>query len=118
MKVHDIENLNTYKRMHDVAIEIYRLTEKFPKDELYGLVSQMRRAAVSVNSSLMEGGSRNGTGEYRQFIGIARGSASELKYQIIISKDLGYILPEKADNLIDELNQLGKMMTGLLEKAD
>ena len=117
MKPNNIENLDVYKRMHNVAIKVYKLVEKFPKDELYGLVSQMKRSAVSVNSNLVEGGNRCSTGEYRHFIGIARGSAAELKYQIIMAKDLGYLSPEEADSLTDELTQLCRMMTGLAEKA-
>ncbi|MCL2338810.1 MAG: four helix bundle protein [Proteobacteria bacterium] len=118
MRANNIENLDIYKRMHKIAIEIYKLTESFPKDELYGLISQMKRSAVSVNSNLMEGGHRNSIGEYKHFIGIARGSASELKYQIIMAKDLQYIAPDTADRLIDEINQLEKMMTKLSDNAE
>jgi four helix bundle protein len=85
----------------------------FPKSEMFGLVSQMRRAATSINSNLCEGGARNTNGEYKQFIGIAQGSAAELEYQIILSKDLGFISVEESEKLISEALQVLKMLIGL-----
>ena len=95
---------------------IYKITAKFPKDEVYGLSAQMKRAAVSINSNLMEGGGRNSVGEYKHFIGIARGSLSELKYQMILARDLELVDKNEANGFIDEMEQIGRMMTGLLNK--
>ncbi|MDR1337760.1 MAG: four helix bundle protein [Rickettsiales bacterium] len=116
MKMNHVEQLDIFKRAHLVALEIYKITAGFPKDELYGLSSQMKRAAVSINSNLMEGGGRNTFGEYKHFIGIARGSLSELKYQTILAKDLEMVSHDTADRLVDEMEQIGRMMTGLLNK--
>ena len=113
---HNIEKLDVYKRMHSVGVDICKCLRTLPKEERYGLVSQMKRAAVSVNSNLMEGGYRSTSGEYKHFVGIARGSAAELKYQVIISKDLGYISIEQADKFINELEQICRMLTGLYNK--
>jgi len=111
--MNQVKNLDVYKRAHLLALEIYRTTHKFPKEELYGLVSQMRRAALSINSNLSEGSARNSNGEYKQFIGIAQGSVAELEYQMLLSKELGYIPKEHADKLLDELQQILKMLNGL-----
>jgi len=73
----------------------------------------MRRAAVSINSNLCEGGARNNDGEYKQFIGIAQGSTAELEYQISLSKDLGFMQQDIADKLMDETGQILKMLIGL-----
>jgi four helix bundle protein len=92
---------------------IYKITAKFPADEKFVLVSQMRRAAISINSNLMEGAARRTTGEYRQFIGIARGSAEELLYQMMVVRDLGYTSEIIANRTIEELRQIGKMLNAL-----
>jgi four helix bundle protein len=110
------ENLEVFKRAHILTLYIYKITEKFPKSELFGLVSQMRRAAVSINSNLMEGAARRTTGEYKQFIGISRGSVEELLYQIMVARDLKYIPKLVADKTIGELRQIGKMLNGLTKK--
>ena len=110
---HNIEGLDIYKRAHLLTIGIYRVTREFPKEELYGLVSQMRRAAVSINSNLMEGGHRNSDGEYKNFIGIALGSIAELKYQVLVSKDLNYITYELFCKINKELKEIESMLVGL-----
>lgn len=96
-----------------MAMEIYKVTENFPKSEMFGLTTQMRSAAASINSNLCEGGARNNNGEYKQFIGIAQGSAAELEYQMTLSRDLGLIQQDTADKLIDETGQILKMLIGL-----
>ena len=93
-KIKSVEDLEFFKKSHLLVLKIYELTKQFPPDERYGLVSQIKRAAYSIPSNLMEGGNRLGSKEYRQFVGIARGSAAELKYQLFLSKDLGY-MPEE-----------------------
>ncbi len=99
-----------------MSVSVYRLTQGFPKDEIYGLTSQMRRAGVSVPSNIAEGHSRLNKSEYRQFLGIARGSNFELQTQLEIARQLG-----KGDSkLIDQTEMLshevGKMIFGILEK--
>lgn len=99
-----------------MAVLVYRLTEGFPREETYGLVSQMRRAAISIPSNIAEGHGRLGTKEYRQFLGVARGSNFELQTQIVIARAL-----EKGDvKLLDETeglsHEVGKMIFGILER--
>jgi four helix bundle protein len=100
----------------ELVVKVYRLTESFPSYELYGLTSQMRRAAVSVPSNVAEGVARRGTSERRQFLYIARGSLSELETQIIIAARLGYFETEKQDSLLETSGKVGAMLNGLLRQ--
>ena len=97
----------------DLVLEIYRVTRKFPKEELYGLVSQVRRAAISIPSNVAEGCGRNSKNEFRQFIGHARGSLSEVETQLEIAQKLGYLDSACAKSLLAQTDAVGKMLTGL-----
>jgi four helix bundle protein len=88
-KINSVEELDVFKRAHKVTLTIYEISGKFPADEKFGLASQMRRAAASIPTNLIEGSYRLNRGEYRQFVGIARGSSGELKYHVLLAKDLG-----------------------------
>jgi four helix bundle protein len=106
------KELIVWQKAMEMVTEIYRLTQNFPKEELYGLVSQMRRAAVSIPSNIAEGHGRQSKGEFRQFLGIARGSYAELETQIEIAKNLGFLANP---NPIDEqLAEVGRLLNGLL----
>ena len=108
--------LVVWQKSIDLATSVYRLTGDFPREELYGLTSQIRRCAVSVPSNIAEGQGRMSTGEFRQFLGIARGSNFELQTQIEIARRLGLGNPklmEEADGLSHEV---GKMLYAILEK--
>lgn len=94
------------------------LTGKFPDSEKFGLVSQMRRAASSINSNLMEGSHRNNSREYRQFAGVSRGSIGELKYQVLLSKDLGFLDVNDYNTLKDELDEISRMLAGLIKALE
>ncbi|MDR1696715.1 MAG: four helix bundle protein [Rickettsiales bacterium] len=109
-----IEDLDVFKISYNLVLKIYKATRNFPKEELYGLSSQMRRAAVSITSNLSEGGARTSDAEKRHFISIARGSSAELKCQISIAKDLGFIEIDTANDLMDDIVRVKKMLTGLL----
>ena len=111
-----IEELDVFKVSRSFVKTIYVVTKEFPKDELFGLVSQMRRAAISICSNLAEGGARVTDGEKRQFISIARGSAAELKCQIALSYDLGFISVGKFTSMTEEISRINQMLTGLLKK--
>ena len=89
-----VEDLDVFKLAHQLALKTYAATKAFPKEELFGLGDQARRAAGSVGMNLMEGAMRLGSKEYRRFVGIARGSAGEVCYQLLLAHDLNYISTE------------------------
>lgn len=98
----------------DLVEEIYRITRGFPKDELYGLTSQLRRAAVSVPSNIAEGQGRLTPGEFKQFLGHARGSLLETETQISLAGRLHYILPEEMSHLLRLSGEVGRILNGLI----
>lgn len=106
-------DLEVWQKSIDFAVNIYRLTEKFPSSELYGLVSQMRRSAVSISSNIAEGAARNGNKEFIQFLHVALGSASEIETQLIIAERLQYI--QKDELVVHELGGIQKMLMGLIK---
>jgi len=112
-KIESVEELDVFKKAHQVALKTYKISKKFPTDEKFGLVSQMRRAAASIATNLIEGGYRLNRAEYRQFVGIARGSSGELKYHILLARDLGYLLENDYNVLRAELDEISKMLMGL-----
>ncbi len=106
------KDLEVWKKSMDFVESIYKATAIFPADELYGLTSQMRRAAVSIPSNIAEGAARNGKKEFVQFLYIALGSLSELETQIIIAKRLQYI--SDVDSMLDECSAIKKLLNGLI----
>ena len=106
-------DLIAWQKAMELVTEIYRVTRSFPKDELYGLVSQLRRAAISIPSNLAEGYGRNSRNEFHHFVGQARGSLAELETQIEISKNLGYLRPEPCSELLAKVDEAGRLLTGL-----
>ena len=113
MKTH--KDLNVWKRAIAFVTYIYKTTEKFPKSELYGLSSQLRRAAVSIPSNIAEGAARNHDKEFLQFLYIALSSSVEVETQLIISHNLGFITKSELEELIEELDTIGKMIQGLIK---
>jgi four helix bundle protein len=107
-------DLVVWQRSIQMSVAIYRLTASFPKEEMYGLCSQLRRAGVSVASNIAEGYARNSTGEYKQFLGMARGSNSEVQTQLVIARELGLGSPHSLDNAEGLSNEVGKMMAAIL----
>lgn len=105
--------LNVWLKAVAFVKNIYQVTGEFPAEEKFGLVSQMRRSAVSIASNISEGAGRNNKNEFIQFLGIAQGSLSELETQLIISRELGFITGKLADELINELDAISKMIIGL-----
>lgn len=108
-------DLLVWQKSMDLAKLIYEHTSSFPKEEMYGLISQMRRAAVSISANIAEGQARNSTGEFRQFLGIAKGSLSELETLIILSQSLGFLILEKSEALLNLTAEINKMLNGLLK---
>jgi four helix bundle protein len=109
------QDMDVFKLSHSLTIEIYKLTEKFPPEEKFGLSSQMRRSAYSIPVNIVEGASRLGTKEYRQFVGIARGSSGEISYQLLLSRDLGYISEQDYTSLKERYDRVARMLTGLIK---
>jgi four helix bundle protein len=111
MKTH--KDLDIWKRGLELVTEVYKLTKNFPKEETYGLSSQMQRAAVSYPSNIAEGAARNSKPDYIRFVYIALGSLSELETQVIISKKLGYT--SNIEKLLDEIAILRKMTLNFIK---
>jgi four helix bundle protein len=109
-------DLVVWQRSIQMSLAIYRLTIGFPKEELFGLTSQIRRAGVSVASNIAEGYGRNSTGEYKQFLGMARGSNSEVETQLVIAKELGYGNQQTLKEAEDLCTEVGKMLRAILSK--
>ena len=112
-----IQDLDVYKKAHQITLSVYAVTEKFPKSEIFGLVSQMRRAAVSIASNLAEGAARKTSGETIHFIGISRGSAAELRYQITLARDLKFIAQNTAEELLKQMDSILQMLSGLMRNT-
>jgi len=102
----------------DLTETLYRITADWPKHEQYGLISQVRRAAVSVPANVAEGAGRRTAGEFMHFVGIARGSLAELETLIVLSRRLGYIEEPTYRALYDDLLELGRMTTGLIRSLE
>ncbi|MFH1440664.1 MAG: four helix bundle protein [Candidatus Omnitrophota bacterium] len=115
-KITNFRDLRIWQKSVDFVEKVYKITSDFPKTEVYGLVSQMQRAAVSVPSNIAEGFRRKHPLEYRQFLSISLGSCGELETQIEIAKRLGYIKEEQYRELIDDLDYTCKMIQALIKK--
>ncbi len=114
-EIKSYRDLEVWKRSINLAVLIYKATEKFPRSEVYGLSSQVRRSAVSNPSNIAEGHSRP-TRDYARFVSIARGSLAELETQLEISLRVNYITKEKFAELRKEMTVLGKQLNGLLKR--
>src|SRR5712692_5230677 len=112
----DFRDLQVWERSHRLTLAMYAATMKFPKQELYCQTSQIRRCAVSIGANIAEGCGKMGNNEFQRFLQIAAGSASELDYELLLAKDLGYIANPDYAKLADELSQIRKMLSALLRK--
>ncbi len=108
--MHNYLELKIWQRSRILVKEVYQLTEMFPKNQQYGLTSQIQRAAVSIPSNIAEGAGRNSKKEFMRFLDIANGSAFELETQLFLSCDLGYVKIEKVETIISELKEIQKMI--------
>ena len=115
-KIKNFQDLRIWQIGIEVVKDIYILTKKFPKEELYGLTSQMRRSAVSIPSNIAEGFRRYHNKEYRQFLYIALGSCAELETQIIIANELDYINETNKTELIEKVKYICQMTVKLINK--
>jgi len=106
------EDLEVWKKAHKLVLNIYSITKDYPAEEKFGLISQMRRAAISIPANIAEGFKKRGIKDKANFYNIAQGSLEELRYYLILSKDLGYY--EQVENLFDLTETVGRMLYGLI----
>jgi len=115
-KIKNFRDLKIWQKGIELVKEVYKVTRYFPKEELYGLSSQMRRAAVSIPSNVAEGFRRRHNKEFQQFLNIALGSSAELETQAVIAKELSYIDDKKEEELIDLIDYICRMAANLIKK--
>lgn len=109
----NFRDLVVWRHAHKLALELYRATDNFPRHELFGVTSQLRRAGASIPTNLAEACGRNGDGDFGRFVRIAMGSASEVDYLILLAADLGYVTPGEHQKLEQGVTQVRRMLTGL-----
>ena len=107
------QKLDLWTRAIEFVLAIYKLTERFPTEEKFGLTSQMRRASVSIAANISEGAARTSVKEFMQFLSHSQGSASEVDTELIIAARLGYVLDEEYQKLSRDLDDIGRMITRL-----
>ena len=117
-KIKDFRDLDVWKLGKEIVVDVYRASKEFPKEEMYGLVSQLRRAAVSIPSNIAEGFNRQHNKEYRQFLYVALGSCAELETQLELSCDLKYMSPNVRDSLLEKLDHETRMLRNLIKKLN
>lgn len=109
------KDLEVWKKSHELVLRVYEVTKAFPKNETYALIDQIRRASSSVPANIVEGQNRNTTKEYLQFLYNARGSLEEVRYFLLLSKDLGYMNKNIFESLETDSETLSKMLNGLIK---
>lgn len=112
----DFRTLKVWQKSHSLTLSVYTVTKIFPKEELFGITSQLRRSIVSIPTNLAEGCGRGSDKDFKRFVQIAMGSASESEYLFLLSKDLEYISNEKYNKLLIEIQEIKKMLTSLISK--
>jgi four helix bundle protein len=108
--------MQVWQRAHQLTLEVYRVTRTWPREELHGLTSQARRSAASIPTNIAEGTGRFGKAELGRFLQIARGSACELDYHLLLARDLAYLPADQQIKLETELTEIQKMLTALIQK--
>jgi len=114
----DTSKLIVWQKSHKLVLKIYEITKEFPRDERFGLTSQIRRAAVSIPSNIVEGKARGSKKDYRRFLLMSRGSLEEVKYQLLLARDLKYIEQDVYNDVLDNAKEVGRMLSGLIKTMD
>ena len=117
IKIRSFTDLNAWKEGHKLVLNIYKITKEFPREELFGLISQMRRCAVSITSNIAEGFGRQSYKEKSQFYSISRGSVTELQDQLLIAKDVGYITEDEFQKNTEQSVIVHKIVNGLIKSS-
>ena len=112
----DFRKLTVWQKAHETVLAIYHATRTFPTDERFGLTAQMRRAGVSIGSNIAEGAGRGSDQDFARFLHMAFGSASELEYQVLLSKDLGFIAENTTDQLLGNIQEVKRMLAALINR--
>ena len=112
----DFRRLKVWERAHALTLEVYRVSEKFPRQETYGLTAQVRRASASIGANIAEGACRKGDPEFARFLQMAFGSASELEYELLLTKDLGLLQISDHSRLSARVTEVKKMLASLISK--
>ena len=115
MSVKSYRDLITWQKAMDLVAGVYQVTKGFPREEAYGLSSQLRRAAVSIPSNIAEGQGRRSTKEFQHFLGVAYGSLQEVETQIILATRLGYCRSAQESQLLEQAAEVGKLINGLIK---
>jgi four helix bundle protein len=116
--VKDFRDLKVWERAHGLTLEIYRVTVRFPREELYGLTSQMRRCCASIGANIAEGCGKRSNADFQRFLQIASGSASELDYHLLLARDLRFLADADYQQIVKELSAMRRMLTALVQKVD
>ena len=116
MKIVQFRDLKVWQLGKEIVLDVYRITKQFPREKRYGLMAQMRQAAVSIPSNVAEGFNRVHNKEYRQFLYVALGSCAELDTQVEIARDLGYLDQAKYRPLVEQLDHETRMLRNLIKK--
>ena len=112
----DFRKLLVWEKSHKLTLDIYRVTSLFPREELYGLTSQIRRASVSIPANIAEGCGRDSEGELLRFMRIAMGSSSELEYELLLAQDLGFISDVEFNKIQGDLVEVRKMLNAFIQR--
>ncbi len=114
----DYRSLKVWEKAHQLVLDVYKATNNFPKEELFGLVSQIRRASVSIPTNIAEGTSRKSKKDFIRFLEIAFGSAKEVEYELFLSNDLKYFQTEVFTKLDNQIKEIKKMLIGLIQSIE
>jgi four helix bundle protein len=114
--VKDFRKQKVWEKSHQLTLAIYKASEDFPREELYGLTSQIRRASSSIPANIAEGCGKNGEAELARFFQMARGSASELEYHLLLARDLDFLPVSEYERLTKELGEMQRMLASFINK--
>src|SRR3954466_13319493 len=114
----DFRDLQVWGKAHELTLWIYGATKGFPREEVYGLTSQMRRCSASISANIAEGCGRHGDGEFHRFLQMAMGSASELEYHLLLAHDLGFLSQVKYEPLNRDVVEVKRMLASLVVRVD
>jgi four helix bundle protein len=114
--VRDFRKQKVWEKSHLLTLEINKVTERFPREEVYGLTGQIRRACASIPANIAEGCGKDGDADFARFLQISRGSASELEYHLLLARDLGFLSSDDYQRLSKETNELKQMLTNFIKK--